>query len=504
MLIDFLKNDIATYNAMTDEQIIKKAITYSSIKSLFISWLSGLSYGHKQVLYCISQGKNTESEIGIDDVSIISDLLSSYGRGVLYSEEDGSEKNYLFVSPLFEEYVKQQGESIYRENAIMVEPGNAQIEPSGTTIKNITIYGNYIEKIESTTNVINIENAVNGLEDLYKYVSNNSLADKEMVTRDLQNLPFVEAIWNDLKEDEQDKECNAYADGVFQSGLFSDMTLTNEQMDLFYLTDDIMNGLTEKSRKQLISGIQVYLLIQQCIDKFGLQIAESESPRGILFGRFYENLLKDTIFTAFNRVEALSTFPANDKKKTLSEIGVDRTTIGTYSTILSKKEIKNILEDASRKYVVDDFKDFTWWDTYSNKLDVIRELRNDCCHSGTTFTNVQLTEMIKYIFELKSISDALFFDRIPHLSLSQLSFPNKNIIKQLLNNTPPTSIVGSVAQFEMVEKTTNGKYRGIVNGMYVGSILKGQTEKITLSKGDVISVKVASIQDGRCVLDIHI
>ena len=405
--------------AVTEEELIKRFLLHDGGISLFENWISGLSIGQKELLFDIAISANGLNENGtLVDSSKLAELSDDVGRGLLHVIKENDERSWKINVDLFRRYIIDCGTDFYSETEKVVnimKPLPIH-ESKVTNIYNIE--GNFIHS--QTNNVLSIENAITGLEDLQKLVSKNTLLlENGLASKKLEYLPFRQAIWNEMNEVEQAQELDNYAEGVFSSDVFSKGSLSTEQMSEFCLNDSILGSLSDSCRNQVICGIQVYNLIQLCIDYFGLSMDESESPRGVLFARAFERHLKDHVAPAYYRVPEMASQLVYPTKKAFRDFPIEKTTIGTYSTLLGHGY--KIFAQASIQLLGYGDKDEIWWKELVDRLVQIGTLRNNCCHSGTTFGNEDLLSLKRMIFTDGALEDILLFSQIPRLRLNQFS-----------------------------------------------------------------------------------
>ncbi len=512
ILIDILCMIKKDGDTVTEGELIRRFLLHDGGISLFENWTTGLSSKQKELLFDIASSDRglNEAEMSIEP-SKLAELSDEVGRGLLHVSKDNEDKSWDINIVLFKRYILDCGMDFYLdvEKTVSASALESELEPRVTNIFNIE--GNFIQT--QTNNILNIENAITGLEDLQKLVSGSTLLlDEGQAAKKLEYLPFRQEIWTEMNEDEQEQELEKYADGVFSSDIFSKGTLTTEQMNEFCINDHILGELSDACRNQIICGIQVYNLIQLCIDNFGLSMNESESPRGILFARAFERHLKDFVAPAYNRIPEMASQLVYPTTKAFSDYPIDKTTIGTYSSLLSHGY--RIFAQASIQLLGYQDKDETWWKELVNRLSGIGDLRNNCCHSGTTFGSTDLLNLKKMIFSDRSLEDIFLFGQIPTLQLNQFPSATKKT-KSLAKNSgksqkpkastypmPDISLIGKSVKFVIKEKTTRGTFRGVVEGKYEGSLPKKYAEKMTFDtvKNTEIDVIVDNTQDGKFVL----
>ena len=419
-IIPLAKSELADID---QQSLSAYAIDNSGCASLFEGWITGLNTEQKRILYDVAlSGESGQCEDAVTDISKMAELSDEVGRGLLHVEKQRGGKAWFINIPLFQNYIINCGDSFLseqtdRETKAMEKEAEQRI----TNIYNIS--GSFIQS--QTNNILNIENAVAGLEDLQKLVIGNPvLLDGDQAVKKLECLPFRQDAWTQMDEDEQEAELEKYADGVFASDIFSKGILTDEQKAQFSLSDELLGALSDSCRSQIVCGVQIYDLIQLCIDNFGLRMDESESPRGILFARAFERHLKDFAAPAFMRIPEFATQIVYPTTKRFKDYPLNKTTIGTYSAMLRYNKSYCILAKASVELLGRNERDVQWWKQISSRLSIIGDLRNQCCHSGTTFGNEHLTNMIDKIFHSGTMEDILIFGEIPQLSAGQFLSPS--------------------------------------------------------------------------------
>ncbi len=307
----------------------------------------------------------------------------------------------------------------------------------------------------------------------------------------------------ELGYDESKEKTYEYGDQMFRSQAFINKELTEEQKNRFCLSDETMNMLSQDCRKQIICGVQVYDLIQYCIDNFGLEMNVSESPRAILFARAFEKHMKDCMYQLLGTLDGFKhqTLP---NKRTLSETDINKTTIGNYAFILKHGDICKLSGLAADRLGRSDL-DEQWWRDLTKKLSKIGDLRNECCHSGSKFAYAQLTELIKLIFEDESIESVHVLkeieDRSNHRTVTYSS--SGDVTKK-----PETAggldedLIGKTVVLVMEEKTVRKSVRGKIMNQYTASLSPLETKKVGFEKGKKVKVIVKAIQEDRYVVAI--
>lgn len=502
MAVDMLPAYIHEKEFSTEEYL-HFLINNDGCSSLMNSWTDGLTNKQKELIYSVvisDEGYIDESELVVES-SKMAELADAVGRGLLHSEKKDDTRTWSISVPLFKSYIIEMGDVFYVDK-IAESTETVPVPPAGSVTNIYNITGNYIQS--QTNNILNIENAVAGLEDLQRLMSGNPYTlDMDQASKKLEYLPFQQEVWDELEAEEQEEELEKYADGIFASELFSSGELTNSQLVKFSLNEDLMQQLTPACRTQIICGIQVYELIQTCIERFGLNMNESESPRGILFARSFERHLKDCVYPAFCNIDEFSTqkIRFGNKSVVLKDHPIDRTTIGTYTTMMDNKKSFDTLASLAVEGLGYNNKDANWWRSFTKILKEIGGLRNDCCHSGTQFDSKKLKGLINLIFEQESIGNILVFNEMRNLSM-QTSVYTSNGSKGQTTIGLDLTLLGKEVTFLVQKKSGTGAIQGIIDGGYPASLPKNYASKYNFVdiKNKKIKVKVASVMGDRFML----
>ena len=221
-----------------------------------------------------------------------------------------------------------------------------------------------------------------------------------------------------MDDEQKDAKLDEYAESVFESEDFQFDSLSESQMTRFFLTSEILEHLSEANRRNLISAIQVYDLLQFCIDRFGLDFQHSESARGILFAKVYESILKDNLRKALTSVSEIASMELRVGKESipLADCDEEQLTIGSFQFVISRYNVKQVLGDVCTHEIGRADCGFVWWKDHASKVWSIQDLRNDCCHAGDKFDSVKLQELLKYLFEESAIADIMLYDAIAQRS----------------------------------------------------------------------------------------
>lgn len=478
------------------------AVRHGACSSLFDGWTTGLSKNHRRTIYTIAETDLGMAEDDFDYELIgMADLSDDIGRGVLHVERTETGRIWTINTDIFRHYILSKGAGFYedKETGAAAAPAG----PAQTPVTNIfNIGGDFIQS--QTNNVINIQNAVTSLENLYRLVNGGpTMLTPPAMMDDLKSLPFGTEEWEQLSEEEQEEGLDEFADSIFKSAIFADGMLSPEQMQRFCLSDETLNRVPEQCRKQIICGIQIYDLIQMCIDKFGLDMSVSESPRGILFCRAFERILKDLAAPVILKIDDLACHKVFPSNKRFKDTPLDKTTIGNYQNTISFGS--NILARISADLLHLGAKNKQWWKDLSKRMEAIGDLRNKCCHSGNEFKENDLNKLIQKLFEDQMFDDILVLEGIRNLE--------KNTIDQLLKGgsstsgsgaeTPSLALIGKEVEFEIVSLSSRGDLQGIVNGKYKGVLPKAVwSPPFDAVKGSTILVIADRIQNGVFVLKL--
>ena len=179
--------------------------------------------------------------------------------------------------------------------------------------------------------------------------------------------------------------------------------------------------------------------------------------------------------------------------------------------MLSYKNSYKVLEKYAFENLGYSNKDDEWWNCIITNLKSIGLLRNECCHSGSSFDSAQLTELIRLIFNEKSLDAVYIVQEIyNHMTMSDNSIKLKK--EEVDNKTHDLTtkqienldkkLIGKKANFIMKERTSRKSIRGFVNGKYPASMSPNEAKKIGYGKDAKIQVLVDSIQDGKYVVRI--
>lgn len=510
MLMDVVETMKREGQSLSAEALLNRVLLHDGCSSLFHGWISGLNEEQKKILYDVAQSEDgiKKEEVDTQVSSMMEGLADQIGRGLLHGIVSGTVVNKWDINILaFKKYILSKKELFVPKEEISLPNGTGindyvaamsrDIITSDMPKSEVTIHvhGDYIQN--QTNHVINVGAAVAGLEELQKLMYANPIyLDEAQARKSLQYLPFKQKEWLEMDEVQQEEELDKYADGIFSSQFFNGEDLTIEQKQRFCLTDKLLGDLSDSCRKQIICGIRVYGLIESCIQRFGLSMGESESPRGILFARAFERHLKDVAAPAYRRVPEMAEQKVYPTTIAFKDYPLDKTTIGTYSAILNFGH--PILAQASAALLDRGDRNAEWWQELVSRLRVIGALRNDCCHSGTAFNHEKLTKLITMIFNQNSLEDILMLAQIPALERGQFTR------RAVACEEPILSLLGCQANFQILKKGNNGNLKGLVNGKYEASLPQRYASGMDYVrvKNTTITVTIERIQNNMYILKL--
>lgn len=390
------------------EQFMNLLLEDVKCLSLLTSWSRSLTEEQKDILRDIAQyGKVYQKDL-MNDIGRVNQLGDHSGLGLLVHGADENGKYWTVNSQIYEQYILRKSDAFYSAE-IKVPEKEASPVAAPTYIQN-----NYYTV---NNNIFSPENAVSALMDLKRLVGNSEkllLPGDRVFTEAVQQLPFQQEGWESLDDAEKDARADDYAEKVFESGGFSSDSLSDNQMQRFHLTPAIMEHLSPTNRNNLISAIQVYDLLQFCIDRFGLNMLNSESARGILFAKLYESVVKDSLRPALSSVDVIASKELRIDRNTytVADAPLSKMTLGNFVYILGDWNVQATLSNICVGDLGLSDCDRQWWQRHQNDMRDISFLRNDCCHSGNEFDGNKLDRLIKYLFELGAIADVEIYDSI--------------------------------------------------------------------------------------------
>lgn len=392
------------------DELIDALIEYPKSQSLLTVWSRSLTIEQKDLLVELAQREIIyQSEYqsrGI--IGKINQLGDNSGLGLVIHGEDENGIFWKINSLLYQEFIVRRRE-LFDAAEIKTSEKNESVESKTTYIQNnyYTVNNNFFDPDSAL-------DALVGLKQLMNRDVTLGLPDKTVVVDAIQKLPFQQDGWESLDELQREEKADEYADRIFESSDFRADSLTETQMSRFYLTQSILDNLTENCRNNLISAIQVYDLLQFCMDKFELKLFNSESARGILFVKVYESILKEVLKPALETVDesAEKEIRVNGRNYMLKDAPVNEMTINNFSFVLGQGDVQNKLAVLCSFDLGNDECDCQWWRNHTYEMKRIGFLRNDCCHSGDCFTAEKLEELIKRLFKDGAIAKVELYNDI--------------------------------------------------------------------------------------------
>ena len=91
---------------------------------------------------------------------------------------------------------------------------------------------------------------------------------------------------------------------------------------------------------------------------------------------------------------------------------VEKLTIGNFAFMLKDRSVQRELSNVCVFDLNKTSYDESWWKAHKETIYQIATLRNECCHSGNTFDSIKLHELIKDIFELRTIGEVQLYAAI--------------------------------------------------------------------------------------------
>lgn len=401
-------------NSFEENEFLNLLLENPKCISLVTSWSRSLTSEQKNLLQEIAIAGKIYQNDYISSVGKINQLGDHSGLGLLVHGNDDAGKFWTVNSKLYLYFILNRTELFYSSDIMPSECSEENTNTSNTTY----IQNNYITVNNAYFDPSGAVEALAGLKQMIENQSTLLLPNSQIMTSVLQQLPYQQSGWEEMPDKEKDEKMDEFADTIFSSGDFRADSLSETQMHRFYLTNEILDNLTETSRNNLISAIQVYDLLQFCVDKFGLNMLNSESARGILFARLYESILRENLSPALNSVVEIASrsIRVGVTQYTIGDAPVDKMTIGNYAWILNAYDVQNRLSYICRSDIQRYECDVQWWRDRQDDIYNIGILRNDCCHSGTHFDATRLEKLLKYLFELKAIADVEIYNEITNRS----------------------------------------------------------------------------------------
>jgi len=394
----------------TDE-LIDLMLVNPKCESLMTVWSRSLTEEQKKLLHKISTDNRLYESECRDIIGDINQLGDHSGLGLLIHDTDSSGKYWRINSLIYSEYILRKTDSFYSAG-IKTQDTNSESTPPSTTTY---IQNNYYN---INNNFFNPDAALEALVSLKSLIGSGiqpmALPEDGIINNAIKQLPYQQSEWDSLDDTQKDEKMGEYADKIFESGDFSSDALSDNQMKRFYLSKELLESIPIGSRNNLVSAIQVYDLLQFCVDKFGLDMSNSESARGILFARAYESILKECLRPALCSIEDVSNKTVRNERSEwipFIDATVDKITIGTFVYMLQDRKVQRDLSDVCNELGISEY-DNKWWSSHQTDLYNISQLRNDCCHSGHHFDNAKLELLIKYLFELQNVEKVLIYNMI--------------------------------------------------------------------------------------------
>ena len=394
-----------------DEEFVVHLLNQPRCVSLLTSWCRSLTREQKDLLKEIMlQGKMYQSSC-MSIIGKINQLGDNSGLGLIVHASDENGVYWRLNSRILEEYIKRNEEDFYSSEIITGEPTNNTQEATGSPTY---IQNNYYTV---NNNFFNPESAYDALLRIKRAIAGESLGPASslpLISSAVQQLPYQQPGWENLDDDEKEEKLDSYADRVFDSDAFHADSLSESQMQRFFLTPDILAALSEHTRNNLSSAIQVYDRLQFCVDRFGLSLQSSESARGILFVKLYESILKENLRPALNSIASIASKEIRLERSSYSfaNAPVDKLTIGNFVFILNDRTVQRDLSDVCVLDMNQPSYDEAWWRNHETNIYRIGLLRNECCHSGSQFDSAKLSNLIKYIFESHAIGEVKLYEAI--------------------------------------------------------------------------------------------
>lgn len=397
-------------SAFDSAVFVEYMLAHPRCASLLNSWSRSLKEDQKYILLDIAeQDKVYQSDV-MTKIGKINQLGDHSGLGLLIHGSDSNGKYWKINAELFRRFIIDKGDDFFSAALSVPEKKTeASASPAPTTVQNYYFTANNY--------FFNPNDAVKSLVALKEIVERRNLPSQNnsYLTEAVQSLPYQQSGWDSLDDQQKDEQMDDYADKIFASGEFRADSLSETQMARFFLTQPLLDRLSTSSRDNLISAIQVYDLLQFCIDRFGLNLNNSESARGILFARLYESMLKENLNPAFCSVKEIASKSIDFVGKRLfivSNVPYKKLTIGYYARVLEDPNVQKSLSTICTSEINRSSNDSSWWFTHQQDMLKIADLRNECCHSGNSFTHARLESLIRFLFELHAIANIEVYNDI--------------------------------------------------------------------------------------------
>ena len=395
-----------------EEEFVLHLLNQPRCASLLTSWCRSLTREQKDLLKDIMlQGKLYQSSC-MNIIGKINQLGDNSGLGLIVHSSDENGNFWKLNSGIFAEFIHRKEDEFYSSEIAENEPVIISQEPN---TPQTYIQNNYYTV---NNNFFNPESAYDALLKIKRAIGGGSFGPAKsvpLISSAIQQLPYQQTGWESLEDEEKEDKLNTYADKVFESDAFHADSLSESQMQRFFLTPDILDALSEHTRSNLISAIQVYDLLQFCVDRFGLSLQSSESARGILFAKLYESVLKENLRPALTSIPGIASKVISLGPKasySFVDAPVDKLTIGSFVYVLNLRDVQKKLSDVCTFDLNQPAYDEPWWRNHETTIYQIMGLRNECCHSGSHFDSIKLDSLIKCIFETQTIGEVKLYAAI--------------------------------------------------------------------------------------------
>ncbi len=393
------------------DEYIDAVLEYPKSQSLLTVWSRSLTVDQKDILVELAQRnvvyQKEFQERGI--IGKINQLGDNSGLGLVIHNSDDDGIYWKINSRLYKEFIIRKRELFDSAEIKSNEKDDKISQVNQTTY----IQNNYYVN----NNFFNPDGALEALVSLKQMLTNHNTAmlpDNQMIESAVQQLPFQQDGWDVLDDQQKDEKVDEYAEKIFGSNDFKADALSENQMQRFFLTQNILDNLSESCKYNLISAIQVYDLLQFCVDKFGLNLFNSESARGILFAKVYESILKENLKPALSSVDEAATAEIRVGKNMymVKDAPESEMTINSFTYAIKPWNVQNRLGSLCTLELGIEGCDKQWWSDHRREIEKIGYLRNDCCHSGDHFTAEKLSELIKRLFEDGAIEKVIIYNDI--------------------------------------------------------------------------------------------
>ena len=397
-------------DSFDEDLFISQLLENPACLSLLSSWCRSLTSEQKDLLREIALHKQVLQNDYLEKIGKINQLGDNSGLGLLIHSDNQSGRYWAINSKLFSSFIINKTDNFYAVDIVLPDDEKQKEKSQGTTF----IQNNYFTVNNNFFNPTHAAEALFSLRDLIESQKNLLLPDSSVLTSAIQQLPYQQDEWDSITDEEKDDKMDAFADNVLSSNAFKSDSLSENQMQRFYLNQSILDNLTETSRNNLISAIQVYDLLQFCVDRFGLSLLNSESARGILFARLYESILKESFCPALVSVDEIASkaLLVEGVSYSIKDAPVNKLTLGSFVFILQDRKVRRKLADICDTEIQKSMYDTHWWKNHQTDMYNISSLRNDCCHSGHLFDKNKLDRLLQCMFELGAISSVEIYNDI--------------------------------------------------------------------------------------------